>query len=80
MFLEILTPSKQVYVGEVKLVRLPGIKGSFEILTHHAPIISTLTKGIIKVLDINDKELLFEIEGGFVENKNDKIIVLGELL
>lgn len=80
MLLEILTPVKLVYKGEVKLVRLPGIKGSFEILTHHAPIISTLTKGVVKVLDINDKELFFEIGGGFVENKKDKIIVLGDLI
>jgi len=42
MILEIITPDKVVYSGQVKLVRLPGSQGSFEILNHHAPIISTL--------------------------------------
>jgi len=78
MILEIITPDKVVYSGQVKLVRLPGSQGSFEILNHHAPIISTLDKGQIKVLEQNGEELFFEVEGGIVENKDNKIIVLAE--
>lgn len=78
MYLEIVTPDKKVFEGEVKLVQLPGSKGGFEILTKHAPIISTLEKGTIKVQDINDKEHLFEVNGGVIENKSNKIIVLVE--
>ena len=78
MYLEIITPDKKVFGGEVKLVQLPGSKGGFEILTNHAPIISTLEKGTIKVQDINDKEYLFEVNGGVIENKSNKIIVLVE--
>ena len=78
MLLEIITPDKKVYSGKVKLVQLPGSKGSFEILNHHAPIISVLEKGRIKVEEESGQELFFEIDGGVVENKDNKIIVLAE--
>ncbi|NOR76107.1 MAG: ATP synthase F1 subunit epsilon [Draconibacterium sp.] len=78
MYLEIITPDKKVFEGEVKLVQLPGSKGGFEILTNHAPIISTLKKGTVKVTDSNDKEHLFEVTGGVIENKSNKIVVLVE--
>ncbi len=78
MILEIVTPTKKIYSGHVKLVKLPGTLGSFEILNHHAPIISTLEKGKIKVEEEDGNVLFFEIEGGIVENKDNKIIVLAE--
>jgi len=78
MFLEIFTPEKKVFAGEAKLVQLPGSKGGFEVLKNHAPIISTLEKGVVKVIDENGKEYLFEIDGGVVENKANKMIVLVE--
>lgn len=78
MFLEIVTPDKKVFAGEVKLVQLPGSKGAFEVLQNHAPIISTLDKGSIKVVEENGKEHFFEIDGGVIENKDNKIIVLVE--
>jgi len=78
MHLEIITPDKKVFEGEVKLVQLPGSKGKFEILKNHAPIISTLEKGIMKIQDENGKEHFFEIDGGIIENKSNKIIVLVE--
>ena len=61
------------------MVQLPGTKGSFEILNNHAPIISTLEKGIIRVKD-KDKEILsLEIQGGVIEAKENNIIVLAEV-
>ncbi len=78
MYLEIITPEKKVFEGEIKLVQLPGSKGAFEILKNHAPIISTLEKGIIKVEDETGKEYFFDVDGGVVENKDNKIIVLVE--
>ena len=78
MFLEIITPDKKIFEGEVKRVQLPGSKGSFEILKNHAPIISTLDKGTIKIVDENGNEQLFEVDGGVIENKANKIIVLVE--
>ena len=79
MKLEIITPDKKIYSGTVKLVQLPGSKGNFEILDHHAPIISTLEKGKIKVEEESGQVLYFDVEGGIVENKDNKIIVLAEL-
>lgn len=78
MYLEIITPDKKVFEGEVKLIQLPGSKGGFEILNNHAPIISILEKGTIKIQDKNDKEQFFEVDGGVIENKSNKIIVLVE--
>ena len=78
MLLEIITPDKKIFSGEVKLIKVPGSKGTFEILKNHAPIISTLDKGTIKVIGLDDKEQFFEINGGVIENKANKIIVLAE--
>lgn len=78
MLLEIITPDKSIYSGHVKLVQLPGSIGSFEIENNHAPIISILDKGKIKVVEENGQELFFDINGGVVENKDNKIIVLTE--
>lgn len=79
MFVEIISPGKKVFAGEVKLIQIPGSKGSFEILNNHAPIISSLDKGTIKVIDMNDKVSVFEVNGGVVENKANKTIVLVEM-
>jgi len=78
MYLEIITPDKKVFEGEVNLVQLPGSKGSFTLLKNHAPIISTLEKGIIKVQDISGKEYHFDVGGGVIENVANKVIVLVE--
>ncbi|MDA3879090.1 MAG: ATP synthase F1 subunit epsilon [Prolixibacteraceae bacterium] len=76
MELEIITPDKKLYSGSIYMVRLPGTKGSFSILQNHAPIISTLEKGIIKVIDKGNKTFLFDIEGGVAECRENKIAVL----
>jgi F-type H+-transporting ATPase subunit epsilon len=78
MRLEIITPNKTLYTGEIKRVRLPGTNGLFEILTNHAPIISTLEKGTIRIIEEDDRRLTFDITGGMVENKNNHVIVLLE--
>ncbi len=78
MLLEIITPDKRIYSGQIKLVKLPGTKGAFEILKNHAPIISSLEKGTIKIVEENGQDLFFEVDGGVVENKDNKIIVLAE--
>lgn len=80
MYLEIITPEKKIFEGEIERIRLPGSKGSFEILRGHAPIVSTLEKGEIRVIDQNNEKLTWNIEGGIVENKADKIIVLLDLI
>ena len=76
MTLEIITPEKELFNGEITSVKLPGTNGGFEILNNHAPIISTLCKGKIKVTNIDKSTENFEINGGVIEMKNNKIIVL----
>jgi len=82
MLVEIITPIQKLYSGEAKLVQLPGEKGEFEILVNHAAIISSLKKGLIKIIDQNDKKFFFDITGGVVECRSNDIIILasdGEL-
>ena len=76
--LEIIAPDQQLYSGEVDLVQVPGSKGSFEILRNHAPIISTLDPGSIKIVDQKGATTFFDVDGGVIEAKNNKIIVLAE--
>jgi F-type H+-transporting ATPase subunit epsilon len=78
MLLEIIAPDKNLYSGEVDLIQVPGSKGSFEILKNHAPIISTLEPGQIKIVDQKGTTSYFDIAGGVIEAKNNKIIVLAE--
>jgi F-type H+-transporting ATPase subunit epsilon len=79
MTLEILTPEKKLYNGEVYGVQLPGIEGLFEILDRHAPLVSALGKGNLKVLkDKGGKTEQYSIQGGFVEVLNNKATVLVE--
>lgn len=78
MLLEIIAPDQKLFEGEVDLIQVPGSKGSFEILRNHAPIISTLDKGRIKIIDQKGGTLFFDIDGGVIEAKNNKIIVLAE--
>jgi F-type H+-transporting ATPase subunit epsilon len=78
MYLEIITPDKKIFEGDVNLVQLPGSKGSFTLLKNHAPIISTLDKGTIKVIDVLGKTHYFTCNGGVIENLANKIIVLIE--
>jgi F-type H+-transporting ATPase subunit epsilon len=78
MKIEIITPDKKVYEGDIKSVRVPGKKGSFQVLKDHAPIVSTLENGPVIVVDNNDKEIRFEIDGGVIEVKFNRIILLAE--
>lgn len=78
MKLEIITPDKKVYSGDVSAVKLPGADGSFGIMNNHAPIIATLKKGTVKITETSNKVETFEINGGVVEVLNNKIIVLAE--
>jgi F-type H+-transporting ATPase subunit epsilon len=79
MNLEILTPEKKIYSGEVYGVQMPGISGSFEVLDKHAPLVSGLKAGRLKILKDKQNHITnFDIQGGFVEVLNNKVIVLVE--
>ena len=79
MTLEILTPERKLYSGEVYGVQMPGISGSFEELEKHAPLVSALKAGRLKVLKDKQHHVAnFDIQGGFVEVLNNKVTVLVE--
>tara|TARA_B100001540_G_C15726268_1_gene605454 strand:- start:70 stop:306 length:237 start_codon:yes stop_codon:yes gene_type:complete len=78
MTLEIITPEKELFNGEVDSVKLPGTNGEFEILNNHAPIISTLSKGEIRVITNKKNIEKFNINGGVIEMQKNKVIVLAD--
>jgi F-type H+-transporting ATPase subunit epsilon len=78
MNLEIISPEQTIYSGEISLVQLPGIDGSFEILNDHAPLISVLAAGKIKIEDAQKQIRFFDIRGGVVEVLHNKVLVLAE--
>jgi F-type H+-transporting ATPase subunit epsilon len=78
MKIEIITPDQKVFEGDIKSVRVPGKKGSFQVLNDHAPIVSTLENGPVILVDQAGKETRFEINGGVIEVKANKIILLAE--
>jgi F-type H+-transporting ATPase subunit epsilon len=78
MQLEILTPEKKLYSGEVFGVQLPGVSGLFEILDKHAPLVSALGSGNVKVLKDKSATENYSIKSGFVEVANNKVTVLVE--
>ena len=78
MKIEIITPDKKVFEGEIKSVRVPGKKGSFQVLKDHAPIISTLDNGPVMIVDEENKEINYEISGGVIEVKANVIILLAD--
>ncbi len=78
MNLEIITPGKELFKGEVSLVQLPGLDGLFEVLNNHAPLIAALKEGKVKATDIQEQTLFFDIRGGIVEVLDNHVLVLAE--
>ena len=80
MNLEILTPERKLYSGDVYGVQLPGTDGLFEVLEKHAPLVAALKSGNLKILKdkLSGNTSNFSIKGGFVEVLNNKVTVLVE--
>jgi F-type H+-transporting ATPase subunit epsilon len=78
LHLEIITPEKILFSGEIQLIKLPGSLGYFEIMVNHAPLISTLMQGKIKVKEKNGVLTYFDINSGLAEVANNEIKVLVE--
>ena len=75
--LDIVSPEKELFQGEVDSVTLPGTRGCFSILPHHAPIVSSLGAGTLSYV-VNGEEQTLEVLGGFVEMSNDEVSVCVE--
>jgi F-type H+-transporting ATPase subunit epsilon len=78
MTLEILTPEQKIFSGDVYGVQLPGIAGLFEVLEKHAPLVSALKEGNLKILKDKTQTTSYAIKSGFVEVLNNKTTVLVE--
>ena len=79
MKVNIVSPDTVIFEGEnVHLVQLPGIDGSFEIMNNHAPLISVLKKGVVKIVVKGTENRSFEINGGVIEVLNNKVLILAE--
>ena len=78
MTLEILTPEKKIFSGEVYGLQLPGISGVFEVLEKHAPMVSALKSGKLKVLKDKNASVDYSIQSGFVEVISNRTTVLVE--
>lgn len=77
MHLEIITPEKKIFEGEVSLAAFPGSDGSFQILNLHAPLISLLKEGVVEFKTGQQREKVV-ITGGVVEVLDNKVIVLAD--
>ena len=78
MKLEIITPDKKLFEGDVKSAVFPGSEGSFGVLNGHAPMIATLGSGKIELIEDNNSKLEFNVKGGVVEISKNNVIVLAE--
>ena len=78
LHLEIVTPERQAYADEVDSVYCPGTEGEFGVLPHHAPLLSTLGVGELRIQKGGSEEY-FAIAGGFVQVRPDKVVVMAEL-
>jgi F-type H+-transporting ATPase subunit epsilon len=91
MQLEIVTPERVIYSGSVESVSVPGLTGQFQMLDNHAPIVSLLGKGEVKIFgsvdlakDVkemfnnNDGTINFPITGGVLEMNDNKAVVLAD--
>jgi F-type H+-transporting ATPase subunit epsilon len=75
MQVEVLTPDKTLYTGEAELITLPGVSGSFQIMTNHAAMIANLKAGQMEVKNGSNVET-FDVAGGLVEVIHNKVVVL----
>lgn len=78
MDIQIITPDQELFKGEAKSVNVPGIDGSMGFLEGHAPLITILKAGDVKVTLPDNKVKTFTLKGGVVEVSNNKVIVLAE--
>jgi len=76
MNITVLTPDAAVYQGTITSVKVPGIDGQFEILKNHAPLVSALGEGPVRIIREGGDNLTFSIEKGFIEILNNEVSLL----
>ncbi len=76
--LEIVTPKKVTYRGVVTSFTAPGVVGGFQVLRSHAPLLSSLVVGEARIIDVSGSESRYATSGGFVEVRDNKVVMLAE--
>jgi len=76
MNISVLAPEREIFNGEIKAVKVPGVGGEFQILNNHAPIVSALDAGQVTIKKSNNEEMSFGIERGFIEVLNNEVSLL----
>lgn len=76
MNISILSPDKEIFQGSITSVKVPGTTGQFEVLRGHAPIVSALGEGTVRVLKEGGEKMIFTIEKGFIEVLKDEVSLL----
>jgi len=78
MKIEIVSPSGSIFSGEAQGVKAPGVEGSFEVLSNHAPMIAAIDIGLLVITDSSGSAITFATSGGFVDVQNDQVSVVAE--
>lgn len=78
--LEIISPEKKIFEGKVVAVSVPGTKGSFQVLSNHAPLISTFDIGVIRVDMLDNTKKVYSTSGGSIEVLNNKVLILSDTI
>ena len=73
MHISVLTPEKEIFDGQITSVKVPGVSGQFEVLNNHAPIVSALGEGQVRLIQENGEKISFGIEKGFIEVLKNKV-------
>ena len=76
MHISVLTPDKEIFDGQITSVKVPGVSGQFEVLNNHAPIVSALSEGQVRLIQENGEKITFGIEKGFIEVLKNKVALL----
>ncbi|MCR4827842.1 MAG: ATP synthase F1 subunit epsilon [Bacteroidales bacterium] len=76
MKVKIVKPDTTLFEGDAKLVQLPGTNGLFAIMENHAPIISSLAAGRVRIVLPDDKEQTFDINAGVVKGQQNEVLIL----
>jgi len=80
LYLEIITTDKKIFSGDVKSVTAPGTLGEFQVLYNHAPLVSTLEIGRIKINDAGGNVIIYASSGGIIEVRDNKVILLADAI
>ena len=76
MNVRIIKPDSTLYEGPAKLVQLPGTNGLIELMENHAPIISALKKGVLRLVVKEGEEQKFDIRGGVIKGQQNDILIM----